>query len=104
MIDYRFNRPSIEEYKANIKERRARAANVRKEREKTGVITKQDKADLLAAANYKCQKCGSTSKLGIDHVTPLSLGGTNTKDNAQILCWDCNLMKGNRSCADYRSG
>ena len=104
MIDYRFKKPTIAEYKANIKERFARAANIRKEREKTGVITKQDKADLLLAANYKCQKCGSTNKLGIDHVIPLSLGGTNTKDNAQILCFDCNLMKGNRSFADYRSG
>lgn len=52
---------------------------------------------------YKCcLACGSTEKPSVDHVVPLSLGGTHTLDNIQLLCLPCNIRKGNRSSADYR--
>lgn len=38
----------------------------------------------------------------LDHVIPLSLGGTHTIDNLQVLCAHHNRSKGNRSTADYR--
>jgi 5-methylcytosine-specific restriction endonuclease McrA len=43
-----------------------------------------------------CGKCGSKSKLHIDHIIPKSKGGKNSLDNVQILCQTCNLKKGNR--------
>lgn len=50
--------------------------------------------------NPECDR--EDSILTIDHVKPVSKGGTNTMDNVQILCYTCNRQKGNRNEADYR--
>ena len=44
----------------------------------------------------KCCKCGSKKNLEVDHIKPISLGGTNDLENLQILCRKCNRTKGNR--------
>lgn len=41
----------------------------------------------------KCQKCGSKERLHKDHIFPLSKGGTDNKENIQILCKKHNLSK-----------
>lgn len=43
----------------------------------------------------KCKKCGSTEKLAIDHILPISRGGTDRITNKQTLCSKCNLKKSN---------
>lgn len=43
-----------------------------------------------------CGMCSSVSDLTIDHIKPLSLGGTNELNNLQILCRSCNASKGAR--------
>ena len=40
-----------------------------------------------------CQKCGSSEKLEIDHIVPVSKGGTSVEDNLQVLCRSCNRRK-----------
>tara|TARA_B100001971_G_C17919247_1_gene396879 strand:- start:102 stop:620 length:519 start_codon:yes stop_codon:yes gene_type:complete len=40
--------------------------------------------------------------LHIDHIVPLSRGGTTTLDNLQTLCSRCNQGKGNRYNTDWR--
>ncbi len=42
-----------------------------------------------------CVVCGKPADT-VDHITPLSRGGTNSPDNLQPMCWDCNRRKGNR--------
>jgi 5-methylcytosine-specific restriction endonuclease McrA len=41
-----------------------------------------------------CVRCGSNRDLEYDHVIPLALGGSNTARNLQLLCADCNGLKG----------
>lgn len=43
----------------------------------------------------------STVPLTIDHIIPLSLGGTWKYSNLQVLCQPCNLKKGNDSESDH---
>lgn len=47
--------------------------------------------------NPHCKKCNRLveypSGFELDHITPLYLGGEDTEDNCQILCFDCHSNK-----------
>lgn len=49
---------------------------------------------IIARDGDSCLCCGSKEKLELDHVKPLSRGGSNDEDNFQILCSHCNKKKG----------
>ena len=55
--------------------------------------------EVFKRDNYTCQECGATkedgAKLHIDHIIPVSQGGTDELDNLQTLCDKCNLNKSN---------
>jgi hypothetical protein len=63
-------------------------------------IPKTLRFDVLHRADYTCQACGAKAadgaELHIDHIHPVSKGGTNDPTNLQALCRDCNLGKGAR--------
>jgi 5-methylcytosine-specific restriction endonuclease McrA len=56
---------------------------------------------LLEFYGHRCLRCGSRESLSVDHVIPLSLGGSNSIDNIQPLCERCNSLKSD-TIADYR--
>lgn len=41
----------------------------------------------------KCNRCGSTERLELDHIKPRFAGGTAVQENAQTLCRKCNREK-----------
>lgn len=54
---------------------------------------------LLALINrdgLACAKCHTYNDLTIDHIMPVSKGGTDDLDNLQLLCRSCNSSKGDR--------
>jgi len=53
-----------------------------------GLIYKRDK--------NKCQYCGSTKSLTIDHIIPKSKGGEETWENLVVACSPCNVKKGDK--------
>ena len=60
---------------------------------------------VLKRDNRTCQLCGAKApdvELHVDHIVPLSRGGTTTIDNLQTLCAPCNLGKGDRDDTDWR--
>lgn len=44
----------------------------------------------------KCARCGSREKLEMDHIVPVSKGGSNTSRNIELLCQTHNRRKGNK--------
>jgi 5-methylcytosine-specific restriction endonuclease McrA len=51
--------------------------------------------------NYTCAYCGSIHNLTVDHMIPLSRGGTHTFDNLVCACRKCNEEKGNRTPQEW---
>jgi hypothetical protein len=62
--------------------------------------------EVFKKDNYKCIECGrgkETMPLHIDHILPISQGGTDELSNLQTLCEQCNLAKSNR-CWGKKNG
>jgi len=52
--------------------------------------------EIKAAYGYRCVYCGCKPKrLTMDHITPLSRGGSNTASNIVPACKPCNDKKHN---------
>lgn len=71
------------------------------EREVAGTLTDAN-IKTLFEMYPNCLKCGSTDNLSIDHIVPISRGGSNYFSNLQVLCRSCNSGKGNHHSTDYR--
>jgi len=70
--------------------------NKRNRKKATGSYTQEDWEDMKRKYKYSCVCCGRSEpivKLTTDHIIPISGGGTNTIDNIQPLCKNCNSHK-----------
>lgn len=64
---------------------------------KRKAISKKLRFDVFKRDGFSCQYCGATPPgvmLHVDHIHPVSLGGTNAIDNLITSCEPCNLGKG----------
>jgi 5-methylcytosine-specific restriction endonuclease McrA len=52
---------------------------------------------VFARDAWKCQYCGTTSHLTVDHLIPRSRGGPSDWENIVTSCAPCNRRKGNRT-------
>ena len=59
-------------------------------------FTRKVKAQIIARANGKCEKCSAMLKVGegeVDHILPCALGGEATVANGRLLCRVCHIEK-----------
>ena len=49
---------------------------------------------VLARDGFRCQYCGNTRHLTLDHIVPRSRGGSNSWENVVTSCAPCNVRKG----------
>lgn len=81
-----------------------RSKNNRAKRMKAdGSFTQGDVIRIHADQHHKCAICGvdTTNGFHIDHITPLSRGGSNWPANLQILCRRCNSSKGSKTMDEF---
>lgn len=50
--------------------------------------------EVFARDDYRCVTCGTREDLTVDHIHPVSKGGTNDMENLRTLCRSCNSRKG----------
>ena len=66
-------------------------------------ISKRTRFDVLKRDKFTCQYCGKSAPdvvLHIDHIVPVSKGGTNDIINLVTSCAECNLGKSNIELSD----
>lgn len=68
-----------------------------KGKERAWRVPPVNRREVLRRDHHTCQYCGSTHNLTLDHVVPLSRGGSHTWDNVVTACERCNQCKGNRT-------
>lgn len=50
---------------------------------------------IIKRDNFQCTYCGSSDRLEVDHIIPVSRGGSNEESNLTTACFKCNRGKSN---------
>ena len=69
-------------------------------------IGKQIRVQVLGRDGYRCKMCGRSKDevpLEVDHIIPVTDGGTDELHNLATLCRDCNRGKAAYRFTDYTS-
>jgi HNH endonuclease len=56
-------------------------------------ISDHTRATVIVRDGGRCRKCRGSTNLEIDHVVPISKGGSSEENNLQTLCRRCNRRK-----------
>jgi len=62
--------------------------------------------EVLKRAKFRCELCGISANekaLEVDHITPKNLGGEDSINNYQALCYTCNSQKRDTDDTDFRN-
>lgn len=70
-------------------------------RRASGRITFEEWQKVVLAASGKCQVCGDTENLHVDHIVPVARGGRTEPGNLQLLCRFCNISKGAKPFTEW---
>ncbi len=98
-----------EEHNRKRRERHARQPEVRNRIERIrdhkkrahGSLTRAVWEEVCRRYADTCIYCGSTEKITIEHLTPVSRGGTNKATNLAPACLSCNSSKRNKTYDEY---
>lgn len=92
-------RARIARWRAKVREygrdagarRRARIAGSRVGDVRRAAIVERD-----GSTCYLCGKVCTDDEIHLDHIVPLSMGGSHSEDNVAVACARCNVRKGAR--------
>lgn len=96
-LNRRWHAENVEKSKEAKAKRRAAELNA------PGSHTAEDIKALYVRQRGKCTACCAAllKRYHLDHIIPLSSGGSNYPDNLQLLCPPCNLSKGTKHPIEF---
>lgn len=74
--------------------------------EQRALVTPKIRFEVLKRDNFTCQYCGAHGEgvvLEVDHIIPISKGGTSDMGNLITACFDCNRGKGSDLVTDKQA-
>ena len=80
-------------------EKKAAKKAVRRSGRRRGKISKTKREFIYKRDGYKCVRCGEDDRaeLTLDHIVPVSRGGTERNSNLQTMCRHCNGLKADKT-------
>ena len=63
-------------------------------------VSNKTRFEVFKRDNFTCQYCGKSAPevvLNVDHIEPVSKGGSNDISNLITSCFECNNGKGNKN-------
>lgn len=66
--------------------------------------SEEQRKEIYKKSGGCCQLCGrkiSLTEMTVDHIIPISKGGSNDMDNTQATCFSCNQFKANIFPAEF---
>jgi hypothetical protein len=68
------------------------------------VVPENIRRQVFAEAHYRCEYCQTSHRLlgmppTLDHILPIALGGSDTRENLAAACYRCNEYKGAKTHA-----
>ncbi len=95
-----YNRAHPDVVRRREEKRRARKLNA-----PLNDLTKKQWEAILTTYNHRCAYCKQPyQRLEMDHVIPLSKGGSHTKSNVVPACRSCNARKGQSLLVPFQQG
>lgn len=94
----RWSKTNPEQASANVRSYKA------KKRGAEGSHCAKDIEEILVLQGGFCVYCKieiSNGNKHIDHITPISRGGSNGPENLQVLCRTCNMRKHDKTHEEY---
>lgn len=90
---------TLKEQKKKQAEEDSKKLTTKEKKKLRNEITHKLRFEILERDQHRCKRCGASPKtdptveLVIDHIVPLSAGGTNDLTNLETLCHSCNEGK-----------
>ncbi len=93
--EWRANNPDrVKSYRTNHKAMRRKAHGKHTTKEIKDLMNKQGNKCAECKCNISIKKTPKIAHAHLDHIMPISIGGSNLIKNLQYLCSGCNLSKG----------
>ena len=97
-VERKARKKNKEKYRPTRNERQLRRARVIKE--KTFLLLKKE---IIKLYSDPCFNCKSTKNQSIDHIIPISRGGSHSIGNLITLCRSCNSSKNNKFMIEWKN-